>query len=132
MEILVVLLILGVLAAITLPTILNQRDKGHDAGAKSNARNLVSHVESCFVQTEDYRQCNNTDLDVAGSGLPVSNTNSATPQRGEVSVEATPTARQFTVAARSVTDTLFRITRGPQGYTRTCTPDGGICKNGGW
>ena len=39
------MLIIGVLAAIALPAFLGQQDKSEDADAKSNARNLVSHVE---------------------------------------------------------------------------------------
>ena len=131
MEILVVLLIIGVLASIALPTILGEREKGHDAAAKSNVRNLVSHVESCFVRSEDYRQCNNSQLDP--TGLPLSPTDGATPAAGQVSVEATPSAHEFTVAARSVSGTMFRITRGPGGgYTRSCAPNGGICTGGSW
>ena len=131
MEILVVLLILGVLASVVMPMIMGQRDKGHDAAAKSNARNLVTHVESCFVQTEDYRQCNNSELDV--TGLPLSPTDGATPANGKVSVESTPSAGEFTVGARSVTGALFEITRVPTGgYTHSCAPDGGICHHGTW
>ena len=129
-EILVVMLIIGVLAAIALPTFLGQRDKARDAEAKSNARNLVSHVETCFALSEDYRQCQNTQL--TPTGLPLSGTDGATPVAGQVSVEDTPTANEFTVAARSKDDTLFRITRDAHGYTRTCTPDGNGCKAGGW
>ena len=55
-ELLVVILIIGILAAIALPAFLGQRQKGQDSEAKSNARNIVSHVESCFTQEQDYRQ----------------------------------------------------------------------------
>ena len=48
-ELLVVVLIIGILAAVALPTFLGQRDKGFDADAKSNARNLQTMVESCGV-----------------------------------------------------------------------------------
>jgi type IV pilus assembly protein PilA len=130
MELLVVFLIIGVLAAVALPTVLGQREKGHDASAKANARNLVSDVESCFVRSEDYRQCDNSQLDA--TGLPLSSTDGATPPNGEVSVESVA-QRVFTVAARSVTGTIFRISRSPSGgYTRSCTPDGGICHDGTW
>src|SRR5436305_13487883 len=54
-ELLVVVLIIGILAAIALPTFLGQRSKAQDASAKSNARNMVSHMESCYARSEERR-----------------------------------------------------------------------------
>ena len=56
-ELLVVILIIGILAAIALPTFLGQQKKGQDAAAKSDARNAVSQVESCFTDEQDYANC---------------------------------------------------------------------------
>src|SRR5687768_230949 len=56
-ELLVVILIIGILAAIALPAFLGQRAKGQDGEAKSNARNIVSQIESCYTQRQDYRDC---------------------------------------------------------------------------
>ena len=60
-ELLVVVLIIGILAAVALPTFLGQRDKGFDADAKSNARNVQTLVESCGVDNAgDFTNCDTT------------------------------------------------------------------------
>ncbi len=51
------ILIIGILAAIALPTFLRQQTKGQDAAAKSDARSAVSQVESCFTDQQDYGKC---------------------------------------------------------------------------
>ena len=65
-ELLVVILIIGILAAIALPAFLGQRAKGQDSSAKSDARNLVSEMESCYATTETYVTCAPTVVADAG------------------------------------------------------------------
>src|SRR4026209_2693869 len=75
-ELLVVILIIGILAAIALPAFLGQRQKAQDSSAKSDARNMVSQVESCYTDTQDYTGCvtpatpNGTLTDGTRTGLP--------------------------------------------------------------
>ena len=45
-ELLVVMLILGLLAAIAIPSFFNQRDKARDADAKSSVRTAQTAIET--------------------------------------------------------------------------------------
>src|SRR6478672_7181821 len=69
-ELLVVVLIIGILAAIALPTFLGQQKKGQDASAKSDVRNAVSQMESCFTDQQTYTGCPNSDSPLAASVAP--------------------------------------------------------------
>jgi type IV pilus assembly protein PilA len=53
-ELLVVIIIIGILAAIAIPIFLNQREKGWNAQAKSDARNLAAHEEAYIVDNGGY------------------------------------------------------------------------------
>ncbi|MFV0460636.1 MAG: prepilin-type N-terminal cleavage/methylation domain-containing protein [Actinomycetales bacterium] len=52
-ELLVVIIIIGILAAIAIPVFLNQRQKGWDAQAKSDLRNMAT-AEATYL-TEELR-----------------------------------------------------------------------------
>jgi type IV pilus assembly protein PilA len=126
-ELLVVILIIGILAAIALPAFLGQRQKGQDADAKSNARNLVSHVESFYSQEQTYvgAQASN---DVTGSGLAIGS------GQGQVEVTAAG-ANSYTIVGHSKSGNDFTITKTAGGApTRTCTTGGtgGCPSNGSW
>jgi type IV pilus assembly protein PilA len=129
-EVLVVCLIVALLAAIALPTFLGQQHKAQDADAKSNARNLVSQVESCHASTEDYSQCD-TVAELGSTGLPM--VDGAPVADATVGVAAA-TRASFTVTAQSRHNSnTFSIRRTAGGATqRTCTGSGGGCLNGSW
>ena len=108
-ELLVVILIIGILAAIALPSFLGQQKKGQDAQAKSNARNMVSQVETCYAEQEDYTKCN-TAAQLGATGLPWGT------GKGEVSVTAATTTT-YTITALSKSNNSFTATKGSDGVT---------------
>jgi type IV pilus assembly protein PilA len=135
-ELLVVILIIGILAAIALPAFLGQQKKGQDAEAKSNARNLVSQVESCAADAagNSYANCV-TAAQLGSTGLNV--VASPPANGGEVAVVATGGGTGYTVTAKSKSTNTFSIVKDPTSgvSTRTCTPttgDGGCKSPGTW
>ena len=128
-ELLVVILIIGILAAIALPTFLGQREKAQDGSAKSDARNMVSHMESCFTDAQTYVGCDTT-LTSANTGLSIGT------GQGQVAISGlTSTGYVVTAKSRSngTTGRDFIITHSSTGNARTCSPVGGGCpSNGSW
>ncbi len=128
-ELLVVILIIGILAAIALPAFLGQREKGQDSSAKSDARNMVSQMESCFTDNETYATCNPTTAD---TGLNVA------AGAGGVQVTGKTTTGYVVTAISKATGGgahTFKITHeGGTKDERTCTPvsKGGCPTNGSW
>jgi type IV pilus assembly protein PilA len=130
-ELLVVILIIGILAAIALPAFLGQRSKGQDSNAKSDARNLVSEVESCFTEKESYASCTSSGATSLGvTGLPLSAGGSApAASSGSVSVSAS-NGDGFTIVAASKSGNSFSINHDTAGaVSRTCST-GGTAKGG--
>jgi type IV pilus assembly protein PilA len=125
-ELLVVILIIGILAAIALPTFLGQQKKGQDAAAKSDARNAVSQVESCFTDEQDYRRCT-----WDGTTGPAPILDAKLPSTVVVTSSAVDS---YAITATSDSATTFTITKasGSAAVSRSCnTPSKGACPSSG-
>jgi type IV pilus assembly protein PilA len=125
-EILVVILIIGILAAIALPVFLGQRTKGQDASAKSDARNTVTQVESCFTDQQTYADCTWT-----GSSGPTPILDAKLPSTVVVTASSDDS---YVITATSESANTFTITRtsGSAAVSRTCdTPSKGACPSSG-
>jgi type IV pilus assembly protein PilA len=128
-ELLVVILIIGILAAIALPAFLGQQAKGQDSEAKSNVRNLVSHMESCFTTNESYADCDADNSDIASSGIEIGT------GEGQVAISGlnVDTYVLTTLSKSGETFTYDKNTARETGpaVLKTCTGDHG-CNNGTW
>jgi type IV pilus assembly protein PilA len=125
-ELLVVILIIGILAAIALPNFLGQRTKAQDSSAKSDARNMVSQLESCYTDANTY----------VGTGSGTSCLGSATgltygTGKGQVSLTGVG-AGTYKIDAHSQSDNHFFIEKLADGtLERSCTGSGGGCPTSG-
>jgi type IV pilus assembly protein PilA len=113
-ELLVVILIIGILAAIALPAFLGQRSKGQDSTTKSDLRNAVSQMESCFTEKQTYAGCDAKTIDPGLSSVTT----------------ADQTTTVYTLTATSKSGNTFTLAHNSgTGDVRTC--DGTAASKGG-
>jgi type IV pilus assembly protein PilA len=130
-ELLVVIIIIGILAAIALPTFLHRIDNGYDASAKSDGAALAGFVDQCVATEDDYRLCDSqTELFGAGSSGGLAWGTAA----GEVQVtNATLTTYEVVSFSKSQTKyTVTRLASGPQSRTCDRSGKGGCPPSGNW
>ena len=125
-ELLVVMLILGLLAAIAVPSFFNQRDKARDADAKAGVRTAQTAMETYA-----------TDNGGAYTGATVALLEGIENTLNDVNLAPAPvvTANTYTVSATSTTGNVFNISRAADGtVSYTCTTGGtdGCPTGGNW
>jgi type IV pilus assembly protein PilA len=132
-ELLVVILIIGILAAIALPSFLGQQSKGQDASAKSDARNAVSQIESCFTDEQSYTPCDADHANMQKPATSLTVVDGTADDAGEVGLDDL-SDDTYTITAMSKSGNVFTIEKDSGTVTRTCTTVGkGACpSNGSW
>jgi type IV pilus assembly protein PilA len=112
-ELLVVMLILGLLAAIAIPAFFNQRNKAKDASAKEAARTAETAMETFAT-------------DNGGSyaaATPAALQNIESTLNGATLTVPVHNANDYKVTVQSTTGNMFSITRNANGTTvLSCTP----------
>jgi len=124
-ELLVVLIIIGMLAAIVIAAFATQQNKAHDADAKTHARSAQTAMESFYLEKRTYAGVTKADLEEQQTALKDANGLGITTATGnEFEIETTSTSTE---------PVTYRVHRLPTGtIERTCTPqDTGACKAGG-
>ena len=125
-ELLVVILIIGILAAIAIPSFLNQKGKGEDAAAKSAAREAATAQETWYTDKATYTNS------VVSPGLV-----DIEPTLANATLTTSGDTNGYTVTATSKpSGRTFTITKNASGVQRTCwVPPGanaGGCNNDTW
>jgi type IV pilus assembly protein PilA len=105
-ELMVVVLIIGILIAIALPTFLGARDRANDRAAQSNLRNGLAAAKTFFTDSDVY-----TGFDAAaGKAIePSLNWVNGTPATGQVGINPASTATQVELTALSASGKWFCV-----------------------
>jgi prepilin-type N-terminal cleavage/methylation domain-containing protein len=136
-EVLVVMIVIGLLAAIAYAVFLGQRTKAKDAEAKDNVAALALDVESCRVDSGDFKVCdtkgelNEASLPIDGGIAPDSMCTSVAgvppqtpPGAGKVAVIGSSTDCYLIMAQTDDGHTFWLLHRGDPPVMRYCTPPG--------
>ncbi len=126
-ELLVVLLIIGVLAEIAIPSFLDQTAKGHDSAAKSAVRTAQTAIEAYRLDHGSY--CGATATALVGI-------ESTLAQAGGLSVSTCaggdPSQYAISVSSSSSLGTAYTVSMAGGLAQRTCsTPGQGGCSPAG-
>ena len=132
-ELMVVVLIIGILIAIALPTFLGARKRAQDKAAQSNLRNAIAAAKTFYTDGETYAGFN----EAAGLAIEPSLTWEETDGAAVVNVVTINTASATTVemstSSASGTDfCILDVSTGPGTALGNVDATGAVVCAGGW
>ena len=107
-ELMVVVLIIGILIAIALPTFLGARSRAQNRAAQSSLRNALVSAKTIFTDANNYTQATTTALAAAEPSLTFVATGVASTGPTQVSVNPA-SATEWAAAALAASGTCFYI-----------------------
>jgi len=111
-ELMVVVLIIGILIAIALPTFLGARTRAQDRAAQSSLRNAIAAAKTCF-----------TDNDTYGPVL--------TPACSDAALLAVEPSLTFQSAAstspKQISDLVYQVNKAGDSWAASAMSDSGTC-----
>jgi type IV pilus assembly protein PilA len=106
-ELMVVVLIIGILLAIAIPTFLGARTRSQDGVAKSSLRNALTAANVIYTDDQDYSGADADMMAQTEGSLSYVNGDSESNDAKEVSVA--PSVKGWAAAARSASGRCFYI-----------------------
>ena len=116
-ELMVVVLIIGILVAIALPTFLGARNRANDKAAESGVRNALAAAKTCFTDDDSYQACDAAQLGTIETALAFvdGTVTSGDPSTVSVTVDdATDPLTVIGLAAYSKSGQCFYLQDDPQ------------------
>jgi type IV pilus assembly protein PilA len=113
-ELMVVVLIIGILIAIALPTFLGARNRANDKAAESGLRNGLAAAKTCFTDHDSYNDgtnvCDETALGGIETALQFFDNATDSTDPNQVSVDASDTSGNvWGAASYSKSGTCFYV-----------------------
>ncbi|MEA2146243.1 MAG: type pilus assembly protein PilA [Solirubrobacteraceae bacterium] len=128
-EVLVVVLIIGILAAIALPSFLTQKKKADDAQAISLARDSETAIEAFGTSNQgSYAGASTSSLHSIEAAINIT----SNPTNAYVSSVVAGANNYTLVVASPTSGGSFTITKSGNAITRSCSGTGGGCVGSSW
>lgn len=105
-ELMVVVMIIGILIAIAVPTFLGARERAQNRAAQSNLRNAMANAKTIYTDNQTYAGASVTAMTAAEPSLTFQLGSSAGPKEIDV---GTGTATQIILAAKSAAGNCYYI-----------------------